>query len=73
MAQCRQEVAEYGIPAEQAAEYVDGCFMSKGGYSWPGPQDQDIATGEAESLPEGQPVNGMNETLALPESNNGVR
>jgi hypothetical protein len=73
LAECRQEVTEYDIPPEQAAEYVDGCFMSKGGYPPSISQDSNMVTREAVSLPVGQPVNGINESLELPGSDNEVR
>jgi hypothetical protein len=72
LAQCRQEVADYGIPTEQEAEYVDGCVMSKGGYLQFAPQDSDTAAGEAESLAVGLSTDRMDESLALPESENGM-
>lgn len=30
-AECRQEVQDYGIPPEQAQDYIDGCLLSRGG------------------------------------------
>jgi len=30
-AECRQEVQDYSIPPEQAADYIDGCILSRGG------------------------------------------
>ena len=30
-AECRQEVQDYAIPPEQAADYIDGCILSRGG------------------------------------------
>jgi hypothetical protein len=70
LAQCRQEVADYGIPPEQEAEYVDGCVLSKGGYLPSAQQDSDTAAGEAEGLPAGLSTDSMDESLALPESEN---
>ena len=72
LAQCRQEVTDYGIPPEQAAEYVDGCVLSKGGYLQSAPQDSDTAAGEAEDLPAGLSTDRKDESLALPESENGM-
>ena len=73
LAQCKQEVTDYGIAPEQAAEYVDGCVLSKGGYLQSAPQDSDTAAGEAEDLPVGLSMGGMDESLALPESEHGTR
>ena len=30
-AECRQEVQDYAIPPEQAAQYLDDCILSRGG------------------------------------------
>ena len=33
MNECREEATQYGVPPEQFDDYIDGCVLSRGGYS----------------------------------------
>lgn len=46
-AECRQEAQDYAIPAEQAADYIDGCILSRGGSLAPGGAGETVQADEA--------------------------
>jgi hypothetical protein len=52
-AECRQEVQDYGIPPEQAADYIDGCILSRGGFPEPAamPVDDAVVDAPADTEP----------------------
>lgn len=57
-AECRQEVEDYGIPPEQAAEYIAGCILSRGGTLEPAPAADAVPVAEPGdgSMPDSVPM-----------------
>ena len=49
--ECRQEAELYGVPPEQFDDYVDGCVLSRGGYTAV-EQETDSALPEAAVMPD---------------------
>jgi hypothetical protein len=50
-AECRQEAQDYAIPPEQAAEYIDGCILSRGGIPETAAGGETIPVDETGSTP----------------------
>ncbi|MEZ5541807.1 MAG: hypothetical protein R3F42_07170 [Pseudomonadota bacterium] len=63
-AECRQEVQDYGIPPEQASEYIAGCILSRGGTLESAPAEDAMPVGE-------MPVEAMPETVP-PDDQSGL-
>ena len=57
-AECRQEVQDYGIPPEQAADYIDGCILSRGGFPEPAAMPVDDALNGSNRFAEGAAQEG---------------
>jgi hypothetical protein len=57
--ECRQEVQDYGIPQEQATDYLNGCILSRGGSLAPVATGQVIPVdGRADAAPpDDEPMN----------------
>jgi len=51
-AECRQEVQDYAIPPEQAADYIDGCILSRGGIPETAAGGETIPVDETGSTPQ---------------------
>ena len=54
-AECRQEAQDYAIPPEQAADYIDGCILSRGGSLAPDGAGDTVQADEAGDDPVADP------------------
>jgi len=71
-AECRQEVRDYAIPPEQAAQYIDDCILSRGGLPEPDAGDASDPAADDASTPmtdTEQPYDAGQPDEALPGDN----
>jgi hypothetical protein len=74
-AECRQEVQDYGIPPEQAQDYIDGCILSRGGVLEADPAGAaavDMAMPQGDEYREGQVFDAGQSGEMLPGGSDGA-
>jgi hypothetical protein len=74
-AECRQEVQDYGIPPEQAQDYINGCILSRGGVLEADPAGQatmDMAMPEGDDYTQGQVFDAGQPGETLPGGYDGA-